>query len=80
VAAVFIAALVNCELTRGVPAAIAIAGPMIAGITLSRRYCERIGEISGRHCQLSDAADSKQRDGLWVSQHFPLNFPTKRRL
>jgi len=33
VAAVFIAALVNCELPRGVPAAIAIAGSMIAGIT-----------------------------------------------
>jgi len=33
VAAVFIAALTNCELPRGVPAAIAIAGSMIAGIT-----------------------------------------------
>jgi uncharacterized membrane protein len=33
VAAVFIAALVNGELPRGVPAAIAIAGSMIAGIT-----------------------------------------------
>lgn len=33
VAAVFIAALVDCELPRGVPAAIAIAGSMIAGIT-----------------------------------------------
>ena len=33
VAAVFIAALVNCELPRRVPAAIAIAGSMIAGIT-----------------------------------------------
>jgi len=33
VVAVFIAALVNCELPRGVPAAIAIAGSMIAGIT-----------------------------------------------
>jgi uncharacterized membrane protein len=33
VAAVFIAALANCELPRGVPAAIAIAGSMIAGIT-----------------------------------------------
>jgi hypothetical protein len=32
-AAVFIVALVNCELPRGVPAAIAIAGSMIAGIT-----------------------------------------------
>ena len=32
-AALFIAALVNCELPRGVPAAIAIAGSMIAGIT-----------------------------------------------
>ena len=31
--AVFIAALVNCELPRGVPAAIAIAGSIIAGIT-----------------------------------------------
>jgi len=33
VAAVFIAALVNRELPRGMPAAIAIAGSMIAGIT-----------------------------------------------
>jgi len=33
VGAVFIAALVNCELPRGVPAAIAIAGSIIAGIT-----------------------------------------------
>jgi hypothetical protein len=33
VAAVFIAALVNLQLPRGVPAAIAIAGLMIAGIT-----------------------------------------------
>jgi hypothetical protein len=33
VVAVFIAALVDCELPRGVPAAIAIAGSMIAGIT-----------------------------------------------
>ena len=32
-AAVFIATLVNCELPRGLPAAIAIAGSMIAGIT-----------------------------------------------
>jgi hypothetical protein len=32
-AAVFIAALLNCELPPGVPAAIAIAGSMIAGIT-----------------------------------------------
>jgi uncharacterized membrane protein len=33
VGAVFIAVLVNCELPRGVPAAIAIAGSIIAGIT-----------------------------------------------
>ena len=33
VTAVFIAALVNRELPRGMPAAIAIAGSMIAGIT-----------------------------------------------
>jgi hypothetical protein len=33
VAAVFIAALLKCELPYGVPAAIAIAGSMIAGIT-----------------------------------------------
>jgi hypothetical protein len=33
VAAVFIAALVNRELPRGMPAAIAIGGSMIAGIT-----------------------------------------------
>jgi uncharacterized membrane protein len=32
VTAVFIAAVVNCELPRGIPAAIAIAGSMIAGI------------------------------------------------
>src|SRR5207244_9506772 len=32
VAAVFIAALVNCELPRGGPAAMAIAGSMIAGM------------------------------------------------
>jgi len=33
VAAVFIAALVNCELPGRMPAVIAIAGSMIAGIT-----------------------------------------------
>jgi hypothetical protein len=48
--AVFIAALVNCDLPRG-------HARSDCDRRLTRRYCDRIGEMSGRHCQLSDAAD-----------------------
>ena len=80
VAAVFIAALVNCELPRGVPAAIAIAGSMIAEAQLPRQYCDRIGEMSGRHCQLKRRRRLPSSVMDLVSQYFSLNFPTKRRL
>jgi hypothetical protein len=50
------------------------------GPQLSRRYCDRIGEMSGRHCLLKRRRRLPSSVMDLVSQQFPLNFPAKRRL